>query len=96
MLESWESLTDAYELDLNDGSAPQSSSAQTVEDEFNAYVQVPLSPKGTDLMKFWDAHSQLYKTFFTLALDYHPIQATSVPSECLFASSLETDTKCQN
>jgi len=96
MLESWESLADAYELDFDNGSAPQSSSAQTVEDEFNAYVQVPLSPKGTDLMKFWDAHSQLYKTFFALALDYLPIQATSVPSEHLFSSSSETNTKLQN
>ena len=57
MLESWESFADTYELDFDDGRAPQLSSAQTVEDEFNAYFQVPLSPKGTDLMKFWDANS---------------------------------------
>ncbi|KAF8583638.1 hypothetical protein K439DRAFT_1288702, partial [Ramaria rubella] len=31
--------------------------------------------------------------FYTAALDYLPIQVTSIPSELLFSSSSETDTK---
>jgi len=58
-LESWESLANAYEFDFDDGSAPQSLSAQSVEDEFHTYVQAQLSPKGTNLLKFWDTHSEL-------------------------------------
>jgi len=64
--------------------------------EFHTYAQAPLSPKGTDLLKFWDTHSKLYETFFALAMDYLPIQATSVPSERLFSSGSETDTKRWN
>ncbi|KAF8580388.1 hypothetical protein K439DRAFT_1357085, partial [Ramaria rubella] len=33
---------------------------------------------------------------YTAALDYLPIQATSIPSEQLFSSSPEMDTKCRN
>ena len=29
-------------------------------------------------------------------MDYLPIQASSVPCECVFSSSTETDTKCHN
>jgi hypothetical protein len=35
-------------------------------------------------------------TFFEIALDYLPIQASSVPSKCVFSSSAETDTKKRN
>ena len=35
-------------------------------------------------------------TFFEIALDYLPIQASSVPSKCVFSSSTEMDTKKQN
>ena len=34
--------------------------------------------------------------WYLTALDYLPIQASSVPSECVFSSSAETDTKCHN
>ncbi|KAF8573340.1 hypothetical protein K439DRAFT_1265674, partial [Ramaria rubella] len=34
--------------------------------------------------------------FYVVMLDYLPIQATSVPSEWLFLSSSEMDTKCRN
>jgi hypothetical protein len=35
-------------------------------------------------------------TFFSVSLDFLPIQASSVPSERVFSSSVETDTKKRN
>ena len=35
-------------------------------------------------------------TFFSASLDYLPIQASAVPSEHVFSSSAETDTKKRN
>jgi hypothetical protein len=37
-----------------------------------------------------------FPTFFSIALDYLPIQASAVPCEHVFSSSAETDTKRRN
>jgi len=37
-----------------------------------------------------------WPTIFRGSLDYLPIQASAVPSECMFSSSAETDTKKRN
>src|SRR6266481_4879681 len=38
----------------------------------------------------------MYPTWYLAALDYLPIQTSSVPSEHVFSSSAETDMKCRN
>jgi hypothetical protein len=35
-------------------------------------------------------------TWFAIAMDYLPIQASAVPSECIFSSSAQTDTVHHN
>ncbi|KIK71581.1 hypothetical protein GYMLUDRAFT_122597, partial [Collybiopsis luxurians FD-317 M1] len=37
-----------------------------------------------------------YPIIYKLAMDILPIQGTSVPSECVFSSAGETDTKRRN
>ena len=41
-------------------------------------------------------HRDDFSTLFTIAVDYLAIQALSVPSECAFLSSAETDTVRRN
>ncbi|KIK16556.1 hypothetical protein PISMIDRAFT_113133 [Pisolithus microcarpus 441] len=79
-------------MELNQ--APQAPSS--VEQEFNAYVSTPLSPNRTDPLAFWEASKSLYPIVFTIALDYLPIQASSVPCKHVFSSSSETDMKKRN
>ncbi|KIJ51993.1 hypothetical protein M422DRAFT_102688, partial [Sphaerobolus stellatus SS14] len=37
-----------------------------------------------------------YPQLFRMAMDYLPAQGSSVPAECVFSSSAETDTHCRN
>ncbi|KIM68662.1 hypothetical protein SCLCIDRAFT_20020 [Scleroderma citrinum Foug A] len=73
-----------------------SSSVQTVEQELASYVTSVCSPEGTDSISFWAMSRSAYPTLYRLAMDYLPIQASSVPCERVFSSASETMTKRHN
>jgi hypothetical protein len=45
---------------------------------------------------FYKVNSSSFPTLFAMAMDYLPIQSTSVPCERVFSSSAETDTRRRN
>jgi hAT family C-terminal dimerisation region len=49
-----------------------------------------------DRYSFLKANETRFPTFFAIAMDYLPIQASAVPCERVFSSSAETDTKRRN
>ena len=57
--EKWQQLDLQYGLeDMFDEEVYDAVKTQTVEEEWTAYVRAPLSPKGTDLVQYWDvSHS---------------------------------------
>jgi len=71
-----------------------------------------MSDEKTDILRFWEVWLQLlngvithflckankmeFPTLFAMAMDYLPIQATSVPCERVFSSAKETDTAKRN
>lgn len=59
LLEAWEDLDIQYGLaDMYDDSST-ALTIQTVEEEYSAYVTAPISPKGTDLVKFWEVSGHI-------------------------------------
>ncbi|KIM66049.1 hypothetical protein SCLCIDRAFT_111360, partial [Scleroderma citrinum Foug A] len=73
-----------------------SSSVQTVEQEFALYVTSVCLLEGTDSISFWAMSHSAYPTLYRLAMDYLPMQASSVPCEQVFSSASETMTKHRN
>ncbi|KAN0118276.1 Ribonuclease H-like domain containing protein [Russula decolorans] len=68
----------------------------TVQEEFDKYTAASLSPLETDILHFWEINKTEFPTLFAIALDYLPIQASSVPCERVFSSAKETDTVKRN
>jgi hypothetical protein len=51
----WEDLASEYDLlDMMDLENDASHVEPTVEEEFITYTTAPLSPKGTNIIKFWE------------------------------------------
>ncbi|KIM64060.1 hypothetical protein SCLCIDRAFT_50902, partial [Scleroderma citrinum Foug A] len=71
------------------------SGIQTVEQELSAYLATEVAA-GTDPLAFWHVSRSTFPTLFQIAMDYLPIQASSVPCERVFSSSAETMTKRRN
>jgi hypothetical protein len=85
---------------------------QSIEQEYQTYITAPLSLKNVNIIKFWEVIAEFdfvifideilqvngatFPTLFQMAMDYLPIQASSVPCERIFSSSAETDTKKRN
>ncbi|OJA20567.1 hypothetical protein AZE42_14066 [Rhizopogon vesiculosus] len=92
------SLAKQYGLTDEDlgASEPDDHSIQTVKQEYQAYITVPVCVKGTPIIKWWEYNQSAFPTLFAMAMDYLPIQASAVPCERVFSSSAETDTKKQN
>ncbi|OJA12305.1 hypothetical protein AZE42_10248 [Rhizopogon vesiculosus] len=64
-----------------------------VEDEYQLYISGDLFEHGLDPLRFWERKRKEFPTIFWMVMDYLPIQASAVPCECVFSSSVETDTK---
>ncbi|KAI6123898.1 hypothetical protein EV401DRAFT_2069113 [Pisolithus croceorrhizus] len=66
--------------------------SQTIDQEFITYVTASISPPGTNPLSFCQLSCTTYPTIFHIMMDYLPIQASSVPCECIFS----TTNKCWN
>ncbi|KAJ7142793.1 hypothetical protein C8R44DRAFT_924460, partial [Mycena epipterygia] len=90
--------TTSTSLEFSAAAGRASSGQWTVEQEMDDYVSSSIPPRSsTDMIGYWTNHgSKTWKTIYRRFLDYAPIQATSVPSEQVFSSSAETDTKRRN
>lgn len=93
---AYDNIAEQYGVEEDPDDVDMSPLEQSVDDEYAAYMTAPRSPKGTDLIRFWQLSASTFPTFFSIALDYLPIQASSVPSERVFSSSAETDTAKRN
>ncbi|TFY51559.1 hypothetical protein EVJ58_g10499 [Rhodofomes roseus] len=70
----------------------------TVEEGYSIWAAHGAEPEHGDALAYW-RNKTVQTTFpvlFRIAMDYLPIQSTSVPSERVFSSSAETDTPCRN
>jgi hypothetical protein len=95
-VEAWQTLDSQYGLvDMFD-TAEETGKLATVDEEYDAYVKGPLSKPGTNLLQFWSMSDSTFPTIYSIAMDYLPIQASSVLSERVFSSSAETDTHKRN
>ncbi|TFY53601.1 hypothetical protein EVJ58_g9365 [Rhodofomes roseus] len=78
--------------------AKSTGSPTTVDEEYNVWMAHGVEPEHSDVLGYW-RNKTVQTTFpvlFRIAMDYLPVQATSVPSERAFSSSAETDTPRRN
>ena len=91
-VEAWQTLDSQYGLDDMFEPVEESRELATVVEEYESYVKGPLSKPGTNLLQFWSMSDSTFPTIYSIAMDYLPIQASSVLSERVFLSSAKTNT----
>ncbi|KIK12635.1 hypothetical protein PISMIDRAFT_120519, partial [Pisolithus microcarpus 441] len=94
--DSLDSLARLYGLDDMELGPSRHGALQAVEKEYRMYVDGELVDGSMDPLRFWEVNHTQFPTIFTIAMDYLPIQASSVPCERVFSSSADTDTKKRN
>ncbi|KIL54972.1 hypothetical protein M378DRAFT_18367 [Amanita muscaria Koide BX008] len=85
-----------FKLELDYPLPRLGGTSSTVEDEYRKYTMGGLSSENMDMLTFWEANKTEFPTLFAIAMDYLPIQASSVPCERVFSSAKETDTVKRN
>ncbi|KIK10709.1 hypothetical protein PISMIDRAFT_124027, partial [Pisolithus microcarpus 441] len=75
---------------------PRPTEQQSVREEYQLYIDSGYVPETMDPLKFWEVNQMRFPMLFAIAMDYLPIQASSVPCERVFSLSAETDTKKHN
>ncbi|KIK20568.1 hypothetical protein PISMIDRAFT_105482, partial [Pisolithus microcarpus 441] len=75
---------------------PRPTEQQSMQEEYQLYIDGGYVPETTDPLKFWEVNQMQFPMLFAIAMDYLPIQASSVPCERVFLSSAEMDTKKRN
>ncbi|KIK14878.1 hypothetical protein PISMIDRAFT_16959 [Pisolithus microcarpus 441] len=94
--DSLDSLARLYGLDDMELGPSTCSALQAVEQEYRLYVDGELVDESMDPLRFWEVNHTQFPMMFTIAMDYLPIQASSVPCERVFSSSADTDMKKRN
>ncbi|KIK14415.1 hypothetical protein PISMIDRAFT_82574, partial [Pisolithus microcarpus 441] len=95
-LDSLDSLARLYGLDDMELGPSRCGALQAVEKEYRMYVNGELVDGSMDPLRFWEVNRTRFPMIFAIAMDYLPIQASSVPCERVFSSSADTDTKKRN
>ncbi|KIK12505.1 hypothetical protein PISMIDRAFT_18700 [Pisolithus microcarpus 441] len=75
---------------------PRPTEQQSMREEYQLYINDGYVPETMDPLKFWEVNRMQFPTLFAIAMDYLPIQASSIPCERVFSSSAEMDTKKRN
>jgi hypothetical protein len=58
--EQWEDLDEQYGLDDMFDDAGEPTQQQTLEEEYAAYVNAPLSLKGTQMLPYWEVRYSVH------------------------------------
>ncbi|TFY52012.1 hypothetical protein EVJ58_g10253 [Rhodofomes roseus] len=100
-LKGMREISEALQRTAKKNMQPASKSSgipTTVEEEYSIWAAHGAEPEHGDALAYW-RNKTVQTTFpvlFRIAMDYLPIQSTSVPSERAFSSSAETDTPRRN
>ena len=72
---------------------PEEQGLQSMDQEYNVYITSSLTHPNTNPLMFWELEQDWYPTIFWMAMDYLPVQPSSLPCKQVFSSSGLTDTQ---